>query len=67
MAKIAVLLGILALITWRVMRFPRLAARRDREADQMRHPLAGVLFAILVTAVLLLALFVLPGVIDRLP
>lgn len=67
MAKIAVLLGLLALITWRVMRFPRLSARRDQDADQMRHPLAGVLFAILVTTVLLFALFVLPGLIDRLP
>lgn len=67
MAKIAVLLGILALISWRVLRFPRLPARREQEADRMRHPLAGVLFAILVATVLLFALFVLPGLVDRLP
>jgi hypothetical protein len=69
MAKLILLLvlGLVALNAWRNWRVSRTAPPDRREPDDVRNPIAGVLFAIVVASVLLFALFVLPGLMDRLP
>lgn len=69
MAKLILLLvlGMIALNAWRNRRLSRAAAPNRRDEDDLRHPLAGVVFAVVVACVLLFALFVLPGLMDRLP
>lgn len=69
MAKLIlfVVLGLVAFNAWRNWRL-RKAAPPDRgEPPDLSHPMAGVLFAIAVASVLLFALFLLPGLVDRLP
>jgi hypothetical protein len=69
MAKLILLLvlGLVALNAWRNWRVSRIAQPDRREPDDVSNPIAGVLFAIVVASVLLFALFVLPGLMDRLP
>lgn len=69
MAKLILLLvlGMVALNAWRNRRLSRAAALNRREPNDVHNPIAGVLFAIVVASVLLFALFVLPGLMDRLP
>lgn len=59
-----------ALVAWRARgtrRLSRPVPPSRKDAGQLRNPIAGVLFAIMVTSVLLFALFVLPRLMDRLP
>lgn len=68
MAKIVLLVLLAGVALASLRKWVTRRRRLDREdVDEMRHPLAGVLFAILVMTVLLFALFVLPGFIDQLP
>lgn len=58
------------LVAWRARgtrRLSRPVASARKDAGQLRNPIAGVLFAIMVTSILIFALFVLPGLMDRLP
>lgn len=58
------------LVVWRARgtrRFSRPVPPSREDASQLRNPIAGVLFAIVVAFILLFALFVLPGLMDRLP
>jgi hypothetical protein len=64
---IFVVLGLLAFNAWRNWRFKRTSPPNRERPAESRNPLAGVLFAIMVASVLLFALFVLPGLVDRLP
>jgi hypothetical protein len=64
------LLALGTLVVWRARgtrRLSRPVPPSRRDAGQLRNPLAGVLFAIMVTFILLFALFLLPGLMDRLP
>lgn len=62
-----VVLGLLAFNAWRNWRRSKAVPRDRGEPADLRHPIAGVLFAIFVASVLVFALFVLPGLMDRLP
>jgi hypothetical protein len=64
------LLALGTLVAWRARgtrRLSRPVPLSRKDASQLRNPIAGVLFAIMVTSILLFALFVLPGLMDRLP
>jgi hypothetical protein len=69
MAKLilVVVLGLLAFNAWRNWRHRKVAPPDRSEPHDLGHPIAGVLFAIAVASVLLFALFLLPGLMDRLP
>lgn len=61
------ILGLLAVNAWRNWRRSKAFPRDRGEPADLRNPIAGVLFAIFVASVLVFALFVLPGLMDRLP
>ena len=69
MAKLILflVLGAIALNAWRNWRLSRAAPPVRRDVDDVRHPPVGALIVIVATVVLLLAVFVLPRLIDRLP
>ncbi|HZA26500.1 MAG TPA: hypothetical protein VE915_02490 [Actinomycetota bacterium] len=69
MAKLILflVLGAIALNAWRTWRLSRAAPPVRRDMDDVRHPPVGALIVIVATVVLLLAMFVLPRLIDRLP
>jgi hypothetical protein len=69
MAKLIIflVLGIVAINALRNWRLSRMAPPDRRDENDQRNPIAGVLFAIVVACVLLFALFLLPGLMDRLP
>lgn len=62
-----VVLALLAFNAWRNWRHRKVAPPDRGEPHDLGHPVAGVLFAIAVASVLLFALFLLPGLMDRLP
>lgn len=64
------LVALATLVAWRARgtrRLSRPVPLSRKDAGRLRNPIAGVLFAIMVTFILLFALFVLPGLMDRLP
>jgi ABC-type Fe3+-siderophore transport system permease subunit len=69
MAKVIlfIVLVLLAFNAWRNWRHRKVAPPDRSEPQELGHPVAGVLFAIAVASVLLFALFLLPGLMDRLP
>jgi UDP-N-acetylmuramyl pentapeptide phosphotransferase/UDP-N-acetylglucosamine-1-phosphate transferase len=64
---IILVLGVVALSTLRNWLLSRSIPPDRREADDRGHPPVGALLVIVATFVLLLAVFVLPRVIDALP
>lgn len=69
MAKLILLLvlGAVALNAWRNWRLSRAAPRDPGDTNDLPRPPVGALVVIVATLVLLLAVFVLPRLIDRLP
>jgi len=61
------LLGLLAFNAWRNWRRSKAVPRDRGQPADLGHPIAGILFAIFVASVLMFALFLLPGLMDRLP
>jgi hypothetical protein len=64
---VLVLLILVPLIFWRASRVSRSVQSRRKEADDLPQPFAGILIAIVLLILAVVAFFVLPGLVDRLP
>jgi hypothetical protein len=63
---VLVLIGV-ALSAWRNWRLSRAVPPDRRDPEDLRRPPVGALVVVVATFVLLLAVFVLPRLVDRLP